>query len=86
MKESRADAGIGYDGDADRIGVVDEQGNILWGDQLMILFAREILNERKGGHLRGRGKMLSESLSMTSKSTEGKPSCGRQAIPSSRKR
>lgn len=48
VKESRADAGMGYDGDADRIGVVDEQGNILWGDQLMILFAREILNKKKG--------------------------------------
>jgi phosphomannomutase/phosphoglucomutase len=46
--KSRADVGIGYDGDADRIGVVDEKGNILWGDQLMILFAREILRNQKG--------------------------------------
>jgi phosphomannomutase/phosphoglucomutase len=44
----RADVGIGYDGDADRIGVVDDQGNIIWGDQLMILFAREILKYKKG--------------------------------------
>ena len=43
-----ADVGIGYDGDADRIGVVDDRGGILWGDQLMILFAREILKEKKG--------------------------------------
>ena len=48
VKETGADVGIGFDGDADRIGVVDDQGNILWGDQLMILFAREILKERKG--------------------------------------
>ena len=48
VKETRADVGIGFDGDADRIGVVDDQGNILWGDQLMILFAREILKEKKG--------------------------------------
>jgi phosphomannomutase/phosphoglucomutase len=48
VKETRADVGIGFDGDADRIGVVDDQGNILWGDQLMILFARQILKERKG--------------------------------------
>ncbi|MBM4323247.1 MAG: phosphomannomutase/phosphoglucomutase, partial [Deltaproteobacteria bacterium] len=43
-----ADVGIGYDGDADRIGVVDDQGNIIWGDQLMILFSREILKQQKG--------------------------------------
>ena len=48
VKKLRADVGIGYDGDADRIGVVDDQGNIIWGDQLMILFSREILNEKKG--------------------------------------
>ncbi len=44
-----ADAGIGYDGDADRIGVIDEKGAIIWGDYLMIIFAREILKERPGG-------------------------------------
>jgi phosphomannomutase/phosphoglucomutase len=48
VKKTRADVGIGYDGDADRIGVVDDQGNIIWGDQLMILFSREILKDRKG--------------------------------------
>jgi phosphomannomutase/phosphoglucomutase len=48
MKKMGADLGIGYDGDADRIGVVDDQGNIIWGDQLMILFAREILKHKKG--------------------------------------
>jgi len=48
VKKIEADIGIGYDGDADRIGVVDDQGNIIWGDQLMILFSREILNQKKG--------------------------------------
>jgi phosphomannomutase/phosphoglucomutase len=48
MKKMGADIGIGYDGDADRIGVVDDQGNIIWGDQLMILFSREILKYKKG--------------------------------------
>jgi len=48
MKKMGADLGIGYDGDADRIGVVDDQRNIIWGDQLMILFAREILKHKKG--------------------------------------
>ena len=40
--------GIGYDGDADRIGAVDHLGNIIWGDQLMILFSREILSRHPG--------------------------------------
>ncbi|NWG02084.1 MAG: phosphomannomutase/phosphoglucomutase [Syntrophaceae bacterium] len=48
VKKNHADVGIGYDGDADRIGVVDDQGNIIWGDQLMILFSREILKDKKG--------------------------------------
>jgi phosphomannomutase/phosphoglucomutase len=56
VKRLRADVGIGYDGDADRIGVVDEKGNILWGDQLMILFAREILKEKKGATFVGEVK------------------------------
>ena len=46
--KTRADVGIGYDGDADRIGVADDRGNIIWGDQLMILFSREILKQQKG--------------------------------------
>ncbi|MGQ9646181.1 MAG: phosphomannomutase/phosphoglucomutase [Thermodesulfobacteriota bacterium] len=48
MKKVGAEVGIGYDGDADRIGVVDDQGNIIWGDQLMILFSREILKHNRG--------------------------------------
>jgi len=48
VRSHRADLGIAYDGDADRIGVVDEQGEILWGDQLLILFAREILLRQPG--------------------------------------
>jgi phosphomannomutase/phosphoglucomutase len=36
VKEQKADLGIAYDGDSDRIGVVDENGNIMWGDQLMM--------------------------------------------------
>ena len=48
VKATRADFGIAYDGDADRVGAIDEKGNILWGDQLMILFARDILEEKPG--------------------------------------
>jgi phosphomannomutase/phosphoglucomutase len=48
VRETGADLGIGYDGDADRLGVVDDTGRLLWGDQLMIVFARDILPARPG--------------------------------------
>jgi len=44
----KADVGIGFDGDGDRIGVVDERGEIVWGDRLMILFSRDILQTHPG--------------------------------------
>ncbi|MBK8230556.1 MAG: phosphomannomutase/phosphoglucomutase [Candidatus Eisenbacteria bacterium] len=43
VKREKADLGVGYDGDADRLGVVDETGVLLWGDQLLALFARDVL-------------------------------------------
>jgi len=46
--ETQADIGVGYDGDADRIGVIDNEGNIIWGDYLMVIFARDILKTHKG--------------------------------------
>jgi phosphomannomutase / phosphoglucomutase len=48
VKRERADFGIAYDGDADRIGLVDDKGRILFGDELMVIFARDILKEKKG--------------------------------------
>ena len=52
----KADFGIAFDGDGDRIGVVDEKGQILWGDQLLILFARAILQEEPGATIVGEVK------------------------------
>lgn len=48
VKEKGLDVGIGYDGDGDRIGVVDHNGRIIFGDRLMIIFAREILGRKPG--------------------------------------
>ena len=48
VKEKELDVGIGYDGDGDRIGIVDEKGNIVFGDKLIIIFAREILSRKPG--------------------------------------
>ncbi len=51
VKEMDADIGIGLDGDADRIGVVDKMGTILWGDQMTVLFARDILAKNPGAKI-----------------------------------
>lgn len=56
VKEVKAHVGIGYDGDADRIGVVDEEGGIIWGDRLMIIFSRDILKEHPGAKIIGEVK------------------------------
>lgn len=48
VREKQLDLGIGYDGDADRIGVVDKNGAVIYGDQLMVIFAREILERNPG--------------------------------------
>ncbi len=48
VRKNNADLGMGFDGDGDRLGVVDEKGNIIWGDQLMILFWREIMPKHPG--------------------------------------
>lgn len=48
VKEHQADLAIAFDGDGDRIGVVDESGNVIWGDELMIIFARAILADNPG--------------------------------------
>ena len=49
VKDQKADVGIGYDGDADRIGAVDERGDVLWGDRLLVVYARDILAVKPGG-------------------------------------
>lgn len=43
VRRTRADVGIAFDGDADRIGIVDARGEIVWGDHLLILYARDVL-------------------------------------------
>jgi len=48
VRETKADLGIAFDGDGDRLGVVDETGRIIWGDELMVLFSRDILANHPG--------------------------------------
>ena len=49
VKEDNAEIGIAFDGDADRIGVVDEAGEIIWGDHILIIYARDVLSRTGKG-------------------------------------
>lgn len=46
VAEHKTDLAIAFDGDGDRIGVIDEKGGIIWGDELMVLFSRSVLKEK----------------------------------------
>jgi phosphomannomutase/phosphoglucomutase len=48
VAERKAELGIAFDGDADRIGVVDGRGRIIWGDELMVVYARDVLARNPG--------------------------------------
>jgi phosphomannomutase / phosphoglucomutase len=56
VRARNLELGIAYDGDADRLGVIDERGEIIWGDKLMILFSREILRRHPGAAILGEVK------------------------------
>jgi phosphomannomutase/phosphoglucomutase len=56
VKAEKADLGVAYDGDGDRIGAVDEAGQIIWGDRLLTLFARAVLAEQPGAAIIGEVK------------------------------
>ena len=67
-----AELGIALDGDADRLGAVDSKGRVIWGDQLMILFGRDILAERPGATIIGEVK-CSQALYDELEKAGGKP-------------
>ncbi|MEE9157186.1 MAG: phosphomannomutase/phosphoglucomutase [Gammaproteobacteria bacterium] len=48
VKQEKADLGLAFDGDGDRLGVIDGAGNIIWPDRQMMLFARDVLSRAKG--------------------------------------
>jgi len=56
VRSKKADLGIAFDGDADRLGVISDKGEILWGDKLLLLFARDILRKKPGSTIIGEVK------------------------------
>ncbi|MBV9156016.1 MAG: phosphomannomutase/phosphoglucomutase [Acidobacteriaceae bacterium] len=56
VKENKAELGIAFDGDGDRIGAVDENGRVVYGDMLLLIFAREILSRKPGSTFIGEVK------------------------------
>ena len=73
VRADGAEIGIAFDGDADRIGVVDASGEIVWGDRILILYARDVLERT------GRGQPIifdvkcSQALPMAVEQAGGKP-------------
>ena len=53
VREKNADLGIAFDGDGDRIGIIDDLGSILWGDQLLAILAEDVLSEQPGSTIIG---------------------------------
>ena len=56
VREKGADVGIAFDGDADRLGIITDKGDILWGDEILLLFSRFILKENPGAAIIGEVK------------------------------
>lgn len=72
VKERGLELGIAFDGDADRIGVIDARGETLWGDKLMVLFSREVLKRRPSAAILGEVK-CSQTLYDDIKKRGGRP-------------
>ncbi len=56
VREEKAELGIAFDGDSDRVGAVDEKGDVVYGDMLMLIFGREILSRKPGSTFIGEVK------------------------------
>lgn len=53
VKDNQLELGIGFDGDGDRIGVVDEKGRIIWGDMLVLIYAMDVISRNPGAKIIG---------------------------------
>ena len=73
VKARRADLGIAFDGDADRIGMVDARGQIVWGDHILILYARDVLARTGPGQPIIFDVKCSQALPQAIEAAGGKP-------------
>ena len=51
VKDNKLELGLAFDGDGDRVGVVDNEGNVIWPDRQMILYARDVLSRNPGARI-----------------------------------
>jgi len=51
LKNEQADIGFAFDGDGDRLGVIDSEGNVIWPDKLMMLFSKDVLSRNPGADI-----------------------------------
>ena len=86
VKRRGADIGIAFDGDADRIGVIDDAGEIVWGDHILILYARDVLARTGKGQSVIFDVKCSQALPRRSAPRVARRSCGRRGTRSSRRR
>ena len=73
VRETGADLGVAFDGDADRIGVVDARGEIIWGDHVLILYARDVLARTGKGQPIIFDVKCSQALPQAVEAAGGKP-------------
>jgi phosphomannomutase/phosphoglucomutase len=73
VKEDHAHLGVAFDGDGDRIGVVDEDGTIIWGDRILIVYARDVLSRTGTGQSIIFDVKCSQSLPQAIEKAGGKP-------------
>ncbi|MEW5915883.1 MAG: phosphomannomutase/phosphoglucomutase [Gemmatimonadota bacterium] len=73
VRAKKADVGIAFDGDADRIGVIDEHGEIIWGDHILIVYAWDVLRRLGGGQPIIFDVKCSQALPMAISAAKGVP-------------
>ena len=73
VKKRQAEIGIAFDGDGDRIGVVDQDGTIVWGDRILILYARDVISRTGKGQSIIFDVKCSQALSDAIEQAGGKP-------------
>ena len=80
VADTGAELGIAFDGDGDRIGAIDENGAVVWGDYLLLIYAREILTRKPGATFIGEVKCSQVMYDEIAKLGGARESCTRPAI------